>query len=234
MPFWVLHAGRRSTLTVERGAKGVDLVGADVRVKLGPGVDPVDAVLRSSVRIAPKALVLTMFVRLFLCDLFIHGVGGGAYDQVTDGIVRRYFGVEPPRFVVASLTMFLPLGAHVVTDEDVQSATERLNRFEHNPDALICDVEFDSAEERDTALALAREKADLVTRMNEPDADKKRLGSRIREVNAELRELLSPLGEALAAEKRSLESQRSAADVLTDRGYPFCFWSPEDVADKVR
>jgi hypothetical protein len=212
----------------------VTLVGQGVRVHLASGDDPVSAIRSAGVRIAPKALLLTMFTRLFLCDLFIHGVGGGGYDQVTDGIIRRYFGIEPPRFVVASLTMFLPLGAHVVTDAEVQSATERLNRFEHNPDALICDVDFDSAEERDRALGLAREKAELVAAMQEPDADKKRLGARIREVNAELRDLLAPVGEALAAEKRHLESQRSAADILTDRTYPFCFWSPEDVADKVR
>ncbi len=234
LPFWVLHAGRRSSLSVEPVSGGVTLVGEGVRVHLASGDDPVPAIGSAGVRIAPKALLLTMFTRLFLCDLFIHGVGGGGYDQVTDGIIRRYFGIEPPRYVVASLTMFLPLGAHVVTDAEVQTAAERLNRFEHNPDALICDVDFDSADERDRALGLAREKTELVAGMQEPGADKKRLGARIREVNAELRGLLAPVGEALAAERRHLESQRSASDILTDRTYPFCFWSPEDVADKVR
>jgi hypothetical protein len=234
LPFWVLQGGRRSSLSVDVGPEGTTLVGNGVRVGLGAGDEAIAAIRSAGACIAPKALVLTMFTRLFLCDLFIHGVGGGGYDQVTDGIIRRYFGVEPPRFVVASLTMFLPLGAHVVTDAEVQSATERLNRFEHNPDALICDVEFDSADERDRALALAREKTELVAAMKEPGADKKSLGTRIREVNAEMRELLAPIGEALAAEKGHLEAQRSASDILTDRTYPFCFWSPEDVADKVR
>jgi hypothetical protein len=233
LPLWALVGSHRTTVTVETDAEGPTLVAGPTRVPLG-GDDPVAALAASSVRLAPKALTLTMFARLFLCDLFIHGVGGGGYDQVTDGIIRRYFGVEPPRFVVASLTMFLPLGAHVVTAEEVQAASERLNRFEHNPDALMCDVEFDSASERDAALALAREKVELVSAMREPDADKKALGLRIREVNAELRELLAPIGDALRAEKASLESQRAAADVLTDRSYPFCFWSPAEIADKVR
>ncbi len=233
LPLWVLHGHRRTTLRVRHAHDEVRLFDGECEIALDRA-DPIGALRSSGVRIAPKALLLTMFVRLFLCDFFIHGVGGGGYDQVTDGIVRRYFGVEPPRFAVASLTMFLPLGAHVVTDAEVQAAAERLNRFEHNPDALICDVEFDSAEERDRALALAREKAELVSAVKAPDADRKSLGLRIREVNASLRELLAPVGESLAAEKRSLESQRSAADVLTDRTYPFCFWSPHDVMDKVR
>ena len=39
----------------------------------------------SGTPIAPKALALTLFARMFVCDLFIHGVGGGRYDRVTDG-----------------------------------------------------------------------------------------------------------------------------------------------------
>ena len=144
-----------------------------------------DALEASGALIAPKALALTLFVRLFCCDLFIHGVGGGRYDQVTDGVIRHYFGVEPPAFVVASMTMYLPLGAHVVSDEEVGAARERLNRLEHNPDALLGEVEFDSDAERDRATDLAAEKTRLVEQIAKPDADKKALGIRIREVNAE-------------------------------------------------
>ena len=42
------------------------------------------------------------------------------------------------------------------------TARARLNRLEHNPDALLGEVEFDSAEERTQAVALAAEKAALV------------------------------------------------------------------------
>ncbi len=184
-------------------------------------------------RVAPKALLLTMFTRLFLCDLFIHGVGGGGYDQVTDGIIRRYFGIEPPRFVVASLTMFLPLGAHVVTDAEVQAATERLNRFEHNPDALICDVEFDSVEERERALGLAREKSELVSAMKQPDADKKRLGA------------ANPRGQRRAARAARAGGRGARCREATPRGaaqrlghpdrphLPLLLLVTRDVADKI-
>ena len=29
-----------------------------------------------------------------------------------------------------------------------------------------------------------------------------------------------------------LKQLREASDILTDRTYPFCFWSPEEIADK--
>ena len=46
----------------------------------------------------PRALTLTLFARLCLGDFFIHGIGGGKYDEVTDAIIRDYFGVEPPAY----------------------------------------------------------------------------------------------------------------------------------------
>ena len=57
----------------------------------------------------PRALTLTLFARLALSDLFLHGIGGGKYDEVTDLILADYFGVEPPGFQVLSATVHLPL-----------------------------------------------------------------------------------------------------------------------------
>jgi hypothetical protein len=179
-------------------------------------------------------VALTLFLRLFCCDLFIHGVGGGRYDLVTDGICRRYYASEPPAFAVASLTMYLPLGAHVVSEDEIARSKERLNRLDHNPDALLGEVEFEDPAERAKVGQLAAEKAALVRAIAEAGADKKTVGMRIREVNAALAELLAPLRAEFSAELEGLEQQRAASEILVDRSYPFCLWSPEDVADKVR
>jgi hypothetical protein len=52
-----------------------------------------------------------MFLRLFVVDQFVHGIGGGQYDQITDRIIASHFGLEPPRFAVATGTMYLPEAA---------------------------------------------------------------------------------------------------------------------------
>ena len=234
LPLWVIADGRRETLWARRVDGGIEFWNAS-EVLLRVDADPAEAIeaLRDAPFIvAPKALALTLFARGFASDVFIHGVGGGGYDRVTDDVFRRYYGVEPPAFVVASITMYLALGAHVVSDDEVSAARDRLNRLEHNPDALLGEVEFDSAEERDDAVALGREKAELVAAIARPDADKKALGLRIREVNAALAAMLEPLKQSLQAELDTLEAQRAASDVLTDRTYPYCFWSPQEVADK--
>ena len=52
-----------------------------------------------------------MFMRLFAADQFIHGIGGGRYDQVTDRVVAKFFEIEPPKFCVTTATMYLPEAA---------------------------------------------------------------------------------------------------------------------------
>lgn len=236
LPVWALWNRRRETVWAQQAGDSVRLVaGGEELAELPADFDLAEARVASlSAVLAPKALALTLFLRTFCCDLFIHGVGGGRYDRVTDGVMRRHFGIEPPAFAVASMTMYLPLGAHVVTEEEVSAARERLNRLEHNPNELLGEVEFEDPSERVQATQLAEEKAELVRAIGKPDADKKALGARIREVNRALTEVLAPVRAELEAELAGLEAQRDASDILTDRTYPFCYWSPLEIADHVR
>jgi hypothetical protein len=59
-------------------------------------------------RLSPRALTLTMFVRLLLADQFVHGIGGGRYDQVTDQIIATHFKIDPPAFSVTTATLYFP------------------------------------------------------------------------------------------------------------------------------
>lgn len=224
LPLWSLEADSRLTVWADSTAGELRVRTADGEFERLPDTSA----------LAPKALALTMFTRLFLADLFVHGVGGGRYDRVTDGVIARFFGVTPPPFAVASMTMYLPLGGHVVSDEELTVARRRLNRVEHNPDAMLSEVEFDSAQQHDRGMSLAEEKATLVERIKLPGQDKKVLGARIREINAELGALLEPFAEQVRAELATLEASAASAEVFTDRTYPFCLWNPLEVQDKAR
>lgn len=80
-PFWELRGWRRLRATAN---------------------SPVDA-------LRPRALTLTLFVRLVLADIFLHGLGGAIYDQATDALIADYFGVPPPAYLTATGTLHLPL-----------------------------------------------------------------------------------------------------------------------------
>ncbi len=115
-PFWLddVAAGARARLTVTR-ATGVGGAWALRGFEFDPATPGDDAAERlgrflreNNLRVAPRALTLTMFLRLFVCDQFVHGIGGGRYDQVTDRVISGHFGVEPPRFAVTTATLYFP------------------------------------------------------------------------------------------------------------------------------
>ena len=232
-PFWLLRDGRRQPVSVD--AAGTLLADGEAVCALGGSAESAARALAvHDLLLAPRAITLTLFQRVFVADLFVHGTGGGRYDEVTDAVIRDYFGIEPPPFAVASMTLLLPLGGRIVTDEDVADAERQLKRFEHNPDELLAEVEFDTPAERERADGLAARKAAAIAAIARPDADRKALGAEIREVNAALTAMLEPVGQCLADALERAKEERAASAVLTDRTYPYCLWDPREVADKVR
>jgi hypothetical protein len=116
VPFWLdaPSRGTRVRANVRKSGKGYMLsVGDDA---IGFGFDSyarpqqlLKWLRHHDLRIAPRAVSLTLFLRLFVCDVFVHGIGGGHYDQVTDHLIRNYFRIEPPGFAVATATLYHPL-----------------------------------------------------------------------------------------------------------------------------
>jgi hypothetical protein len=126
-PFWLddLSSGSRARLALRRvdGHWAMDADGRAPQAERLKGhrfafdsrADGFDAAsqllafLRAhNLRLAPRALTLTMFFRLLLADQFVHGIGGGRYDQVTDRLIASHFDLDPPRFSVTTATMYFP------------------------------------------------------------------------------------------------------------------------------
>ncbi|MCZ6682945.1 MAG: hypothetical protein O7B26_07155, partial [Planctomycetota bacterium] len=89
--------------------------------------------------IRPRALTLTMYARLFACDVFIHGIGGAKYDQITDDVIRRFFGVEPPAYACVSATLHLPLPRSRPQNRDTGYWVRRLRDARFNPQRYVDD-----------------------------------------------------------------------------------------------
>lgn len=116
-PFWLddLATGERARLGVvrERGQwtlrRGTEAFAFDPDAPGWAAAEALARFLRSlNLRLSPRALTLTMFLRLAVVDMFVHGIGGGRYDQVCDRIIARFFRVVPPRFAVTTATLYFP------------------------------------------------------------------------------------------------------------------------------
>lgn len=210
-PFWTLSGDGREKLYVTPGGR---LTTHDGSTDI-PGGDIADG----GVAIRPRAITLSLYMRLLACDLFIHGVGGAKYDIVTDGIIREYYGVTPPHYAVVSATLHPEIQAEDPSTR-IEGIKTRLREIEQRP-------------EHEPELAsnpLKREKEELVEAMAKPEADRKKLGVRIKELNRQMAGLLKPLADALNSELLSLGETAREWDVKSFRDYPFFIHRPERVA----
>lgn len=136
-PFWAWERGakRRNRLFARVGPSGVETLPQGASVKL-----------------RPRAITNTLFARLFVADVFLHGIGGAKYDELTDEIIRRYYGVEPPEYLVVSGTLRLPLPLQPGTDAQRRALQQRLRSFHWNPHRHLSDA---AAPRPETARLLA-------------------------------------------------------------------------------
>jgi hypothetical protein len=117
-PFWLddLATGHRTRPSVFMTDGGWSLeLTSGAQFVFDPNADGWEAAARlgrwlreNQLRLSPRALMLTLFLRLVVADQFIHGIGGGRYDQVTDRLIARHFGIAPPSFCVTTATLYFP------------------------------------------------------------------------------------------------------------------------------
>jgi hypothetical protein len=119
-PFWCddMASGARQRASVRLMQDQWTLEAGGDRFTFDPTRNPLEtaddllAFLRHRhLQLSPRAITLTMFVRVFVADLFIHGIGGGQYDQVTDRLIERRYRIAPPPFGVATATLYFPAAA---------------------------------------------------------------------------------------------------------------------------
>jgi hypothetical protein len=111
--------------------------------------------------LAPRALVMTAAARLDLCDLFIHGTGGAAYDRVMEAWIRDWLGEETALrlapVAVATADVLLPLDELATDDAAIEAAAWRAHAARHDP-ALLGD-EAAAAEKRELVGQIEAAKA---------------------------------------------------------------------------
>jgi len=147
LPFWIYRPGQpRQRLFLRTGANPALLHG-ETALPLNSEFK----IQNSEFVIRPRALTLTMFLRLFVGDLFIHGIGGALYDQITDGILHELFGVIPS-YACVSAAWLLPLGQPFEAADDLAALRWRRHHALHNPQLTI-----------DPFTALKTDVAELIT-----------------------------------------------------------------------
>lgn len=167
-------------------------------------------------KLRPRALLTTMYARLVLSDLFLHGIGGGKYDQLNDLIIQSFFMIQPPPFMVVSATVQLPGIESSRGDEATVRALQRTIR-----ETIFQAERFEDEIELDSDLV--RRKRELLESIP-PKGSRKAWHAEITRINQSLSRQTRPLREVLRGELAEAEKRAAASELLASREHPFCLF----------
>lgn len=194
---------------------------------IGPAAEQILALGRQGVKLRCRALITTLWARLVLGDLFLHGIGGAKYDQVTDAIIARFFGVAPPAILVISATLKLPIVRQRVTADDVRQVRRRLRELTWHPEHAL---DWDTLCDRAAAEALVAVKRRWIETPQTPENARTRFRE-IRRINAALQAWLQQKRQALESRRAQLLEALRGEAILGSREYAFCLYPAEMLHD---
>ncbi len=209
-PFWAWRdrSPRRRPLMARQTAKAIELRIAGEREPLGSlrltadseaccAVEDFQEFARRGIRVRTRALTTTMFARLLLGDLFVHGIGGAKYDELGDEVIRGFFGIAPPAYLTLSMTQWLELDAKPSASAKLASIERESRDLTYRPEILLKDREEPAVQ----ALIAAKTSA-----IAGPTATRRERVARFREIRL-LNDHLAPF---VANRRSSLGARRRA------------------------
>jgi hypothetical protein len=234
-PFWIWQTGarRRERLFVRLGPDRIE-VSRDPKGSAGFAlaygsrlnemiVTAFHELQSRGIKIRTRALTTTLYARLFLGDLFLHGIGGGIYDELTDELMRRFYDLEPPEYLVLSATRWLPLPRPQAAPDDRRRLLRELRDVHYNPQRHL-----DAIPTGDRLAELVGRKHDWIARQPATSAERRQRFRTLRTLTEELRRPLQPREEQLRRQLHLCEQALRTSAVLTRRDYSFCLY-PESV-----
>lgn len=182
---------------------------------------------RQGICIRPRALMTTFFLRYVLSDLFVHGVGGGLYDSVTDEIAVRLWGLTPPKMIVASATLHLPVVEPVAADAvDEGKLRKQLRWLRSSPERFL-DVSSPSAKN------LLEQHQSLVA--NIPDGQGKADWHRqIASLRSRIHDRIRNESASIELASNQLIQQRQQKSLGASREYSFAVFSESDITSRLK
>lgn len=188
--------------------------------------------LAQGVCLRPRALLTTMYLRLIIADFFVHGIGGGKYDQLTNGILVDFFGIEAPPMAVATATLRLPAAAAAQLPEstDLQVALQELEQQQW---ALKYHAEQFAEELPIEAAELVQEKQRLLDNIP-PKGEKWEWHQSISQVNRRLQALAGDRISAARSQALELKSELRQTQVVESREYSFALFPKQSIVPQLK
>lgn len=222
LPYWIFRRGqpRRRLFTTLAGDRLVfhadnEVIGEDSASRMGRFENHRApwSIEREGWQIRPRALMLSAGARLLIADLFIHGIGGAKYDEMTEAFSRRFFGADLPPIGCVSATAYADLPLYGRTIDGLREAERAVRDIRFNPQRYAAHLPTALLRERSSLI----EASDRLHATRSADRTSRReIFKRIRAVNGKLLALSADIVAELESGRdrtaRELDSDRLARE----------------------
>lgn len=143
LPFWIWSQDQpnREAMFARKTPDGIEVSDRQSFWQVGKSChDIVDSITKLSdqgIRIRPRAITNTVFLRLMISDLFLHGIGGAKYDELTDAIIQQFFEINPPEFLTLTATVRLPVAKQNPKKNNATTLKQQIRRTIYNPQEFL-------------------------------------------------------------------------------------------------
>lgn len=229
LPFWIIshNRNRRYALEVQTERNVTRLIADGRTVDTYTGnitAEALEPMLVQNIQLIPRGAMITAFLRLLFADLFVHGTGGGRYDQFTDEFIRTWWNVEPTPFTVASASRYLfpERRDELERLEGIQSS---LRELQYNPQRHFGQNVFQPALEAELK-DLVQQKDEAVARMKQTHQQ----GRSARDIGRHIQQITNRIKQAVSTEFESqlqllTETTAEQQDAIHCRTYPWFLFS---------
>jgi hypothetical protein len=154
-------------------------------------------------------------------------LGGAKYDLVTDEIIREFFKVEPPHFLVISCTLHLNFKSSPgASDFKISALKKKIRDLGFNPERYVDELPL-IHKEKNQIRELAEKKNELIQKIKRVSSpiEKRNISEEIKSINNFIVEKIIPLKYELNKKIEKEEGKMKQSKVYTFREFPYCFFS---------
>ncbi|MCE9555627.1 MAG: hypothetical protein K8T91_19940 [Planctomycetes bacterium] len=179
----------------------------------------------SGLRLRTRALSTTMYARLMLSDLFIHGIGGSKYDELTDLLIERFFGLTPPTYATLSATLRLPVARPEIDINSLGQLDHKIRELAYHPEVYVNSRVNPNGTDNtngDPWPLIERKRHWLATAMTPENAAVRH--RELSEINHSLWPWVADEASRLSGQREQLGQALRTASILASREYDFCLY----------
>ncbi|MCA9031630.1 MAG: flagellar protein FliT, partial [Planctomycetaceae bacterium] len=230
LPFWIWKSGASqrqplyacctdSSLALSTGTELI----AEIPIADVPTAIAELKQFSSDWNIRPRALITTLYLRLFIADLFVHGIGGAKYDEITDQIIRDFLHLQPPAYLTLTATLRLPIVSSTSSADDVRKLKRSLRDLTYNPVAALSLPETHP-------LAIEQRKLVAETQSGDREHSRER-HQKFLDIRRQLKPLIDERREILQRELHEAQHQLAANQILGNREYAAILYPEETLLE---